>query len=60
MNRNKWNLAMMTLTLLLTMGLLLAGCNKNTEQSSNTTAEKEAPPAAAATPIDPATVATVS
>jgi plastocyanin len=39
--------------------LLTVACNKNTEQSSNTTAEKEAAPAPAATPIDPATVATV-
>ena len=41
--------------------LLLAACNKkeNTEQSSNTMAEKEAAPAPAATPIDPATVGTV-
>jgi plastocyanin len=39
--------------------LLTVACNKNTEQSSNTTAEKEAGPAPAATPIDPATVATV-
>jgi plastocyanin len=42
--------------------LLLAACTKkeNTEQSSNTTAEQQAPAAPAATPIDPATVATVS
>jgi plastocyanin len=42
--------------------LLLASCNKkeNTEQSSNGMAEQQAAPAAAATPIDPATVATVS
>src|SRR6202453_3803737 len=39
--------------------LLTAACNKNTEQSSNTTAEQQAAPAPAATPIDPATVATV-
>jgi plastocyanin len=41
--------------------LLLAACNKkeNTEQSSNTMSEKESAPAPAATPIDPATVATV-
>jgi plastocyanin len=39
--------------------LLLAACNKkeNTEQSSNTMAEQPAAPAA--TPIDPATVATI-
>lgn len=40
--------------------LFTSACNKNTEQSSNTMAEKEAAPAPAATPIDPATVATVS
>ncbi len=41
--------------------LLLAACNKkeNTEQSSNSTAQQEAP-APAATPIDPGTVATVN
>jgi plastocyanin len=40
--------------------LLTAACNKNTEQSSNTTAEQQAAPAPAAAPIDPATVATVN
>jgi plastocyanin len=40
--------------------LLLGACNKGSEQSSNSAAEKEAAPAAAATPIDPATVGTVS
>jgi plastocyanin len=40
--------------------LLTMACNKNTEQSSNTTAEKQATPAPAASAIDPATVATVS
>ena len=35
-------------------------CNKNTEQSSNTTAEKQAAPAPAAAPIDPSTVATIN
>jgi plastocyanin len=41
--------------------LLLVACNKkeNTEQSSNSMSEKEAAPAPAAAPIDPATVATV-
>jgi plastocyanin len=41
--------------------MLLAACNKkeNTEQSSNTSAEQQAAPAPAATPIDPATVATI-
>src|SRR5262244_3300765 len=53
--------AVWTLTLLALCALLfLAACNKNTEQSSNTAAEKEAQPAPAATPIDPSTVATVS
>jgi plastocyanin len=40
--------------------LLTVACNKNTEQSSNSTAEKEAVPAPAAAPIDPSTVGTVS
>ena len=53
--------AMMTVSMLALLSLLLlAACNKkeNTEQSSNTPAEQAAP--AAATPIDPATVATVN
>ena len=53
-----WRMAMSALAL--SALLLTAACNKNTEQSSNTTAEKEAAPAPAATPIDPSTVATVS
>jgi plastocyanin len=42
--------------------LLLGACSKkeNTEQSSNASEEKAATPAPAATPIDPATVATVT
>jgi plastocyanin len=41
-------------------GLLLASaCNKNTEQSNNTKEEKQAEATPPATPIDPATVATV-
>lgn len=40
--------------------LLTVACNKNTEQSTNTMAQKEAAPAPAATPIDAATVGTVS
>ena len=40
--------------------LALAACNKGSEQSSNSSMEKEAQPAPAAAPIDPATVATVS
>jgi plastocyanin len=39
--------------------LALGACNKNTEQSNNKP-EEQAAPTAAATPIDPATVATVS
>jgi plastocyanin len=46
-------------TLALSGLLLTTACNKNTEQSTNKTADKEAAPAPAATPIDPATVATV-
>ena len=46
-------------TLALSSLLLTTACNKNTEQSNNKTADKEAAPAPAATPIDPATVATV-
>src|SRR5271168_2796229 len=42
--------------------MMLAACNKkeNTEQSSNSMSPQQAAPAPAATPIDPATVATVS
>src|ERR1700685_1537643 len=40
--------------------LLGVACNKNTEQSSNSSEQKEATPAPAATPIDPSTVGTVS
>jgi plastocyanin len=47
-------------TLALSALLMTVACNKNTEQSSNTTAEKQATPAPAASAIDPATVATVS
>jgi plastocyanin len=46
-------------TLALGALLLTVACNKNTEQSSNTSAEKQAAPAPAATPIDPSTVATI-
>jgi plastocyanin len=56
--KNNWRISVSALAL---SGLLLTvACNKNTEQSSNTMAEKEAAPAPAATPIDPATVATVN
>ncbi len=40
--------------------MVLASCSKKEEQSSNTAAEQQAQPAPAATPIDPATVATVN
>ena len=40
--------------------LILGACSKKEEQSTNTMAEQQAQPAAAATPIDPATVASVS
>jgi plastocyanin len=58
---NKTRLSTITIAMAL-CGLLLAACNKkeNTEQSSNSMAQQEAAPAPAATPIDPATVATVS
>src|ERR1700724_806105 len=46
-------------TLALSGLLLTAACNKNTEQSNNTMAEKKAKATPPATPIDPATVATV-
>jgi plastocyanin len=53
-----------TVGMLALSGLLLlsAACSKkeNTEQSSNAPMEQQAAPAPAATPIDPATVATVS
>ena len=57
MNKKTW-IAMLAL---LCLGLLLlAGCSKKEEQSSNATEEKAAPAAPAATPIDPNTVASVS
>jgi plastocyanin len=40
--------------------LILGACSKKEEQSNNTAAEQQAAPAPAATPIDPATVATIS
>src|SRR5881392_1513723 len=58
MNRKRW--ATLTVGTLALCGLMvLAACSKkeNTEQSSNAPAETSAP---AATPIDPATVATVN
>src|ERR1700728_1550150 len=50
----------LAITATLCVLLAFAACNKNTEQSCNGTAEQQAQPAPAATPIDPATVATVS
>jgi plastocyanin len=58
-NRTAWKA---TLSMLALTGLLLtAGCNKkeNTEQSNNNAEQQQAAPAPAATPIDPATVATI-
>src|SRR5262249_11477620 len=57
MNKKTW-IAMLGL---LCLGFwLLIGCSKKEEQSSNATEEKAATSAPAATPIDPATVASVS
>ena len=53
----------LAITLLALCALLaLAACSKkeNTEQSSNAMADQQAQPAPAATPIDPATVATIN
>jgi plastocyanin len=58
--KSGWKL--MTVGMLALCGLLLlAACNKkeNTEQSSNAPMEQPAAPAQAATPIDPATAATL-
>jgi len=58
MNTQRW--AKITVSMLALCALLaLAACSKkeNTEQSSNATPEQQAP---AATPIDPATVATIN
>jgi plastocyanin len=58
MNRKRWTILASMLALCAL--LLLAACNKkeNTEQSNNSATEQQAQPAA--TPIDPATVATVN
>jgi plastocyanin len=53
----KW---MMVALLALCALMVLAACSKKEEQSSNTAAEQQSQPAQAATPIDPATVATVN
>jgi plastocyanin len=58
MNKKTY-LAMMTVTLLVALGLVLTACNKKEEQPASPAAEQPAA-APAATPIDPATVATVS
>jgi plastocyanin len=55
MNKKTW----MLITALCAL-LALAACSKKEDQSSNTAAEQQAPAAPAATPIDPATVATIS
>src|ERR1700720_2118626 len=62
MKTRKNRLAMMSFGLLLGISLLLTACNKkdNTEQSTNSTAEQQAAPGPAATPIDPSTAATVN
>jgi plastocyanin len=57
-NKPCWKAISIT-TLALSAILVTTACNKNTEQSSNSTAEKQAAPTAAATPIDPSTVGTV-
>jgi plastocyanin len=55
----KMSLATCTIAMLAFCALLIVGaCNKKEEQSNNTAAEQQAAPAA--TPIDPATVATIS
>ncbi len=59
MNTSRMKIIAGSMLLLGGMTLNLA-CNKNTEQSNNNMEQKEATPAPAATPIDPATVATVS
>ena len=58
MNRKHWTIIASTLAICAL--LVLAACSKkeNTEQSTNTATEQQAQPAA--TPIDPATVATVN
>jgi plastocyanin len=60
MNKKARMVTAMAGTMALSVLILLAACSKsNTEQSTNT-AEQPAQPAAAITPIDPATVATLS
>ncbi len=58
MNKKK-SLRMMAVTMAALLVLLLAACNKKEEQPANSMAEQPAA-APAATPIDPATVATVN
>jgi uncharacterized lipoprotein len=62
MNANTDKRTIAILMLALCGLMLLAACNKkeNTEQSNNNMAQQESAPAPAATPIDPATVATVT
>jgi plastocyanin len=56
MNKKTTLLSLLALCALLALG----ACSKKEDQSTNTMAEQQAAPAPAATPIDPATVATVS
>jgi len=60
MNRERWSVLPGLLAILALF--ILVGCSKkeNTEQSSNASEEKMSAPAPAATPIDPATAATVN
>src|SRR5215831_11635106 len=57
---NKKTSWMMAGLLALCALMVLAACSKKEEQSSNTAAEQQSQPAQAATPIDPATAATVN
>jgi plastocyanin len=56
MNKTNIAVSMLALSALLALG----ACSKKEDQSTNTTAEQQAAPAPAATPIDPATVATIN
>jgi len=60
MNRKLW-LAVMGLCAVVSLGLALAGCSKKSnEESSAAPANNMSAPAPAATPIDPATAASIS
>src|ERR1051325_2109985 len=58
MNRKHWNVTACMLALCALLALAACSKKENTEQSSNAGTEQQAQPAA--TPIDPATVATVN